>query len=179
MGAAARLACLPPSHCASLPPLSPLLASIRRRQFHAALESAFSSTMMLVLENGRALAESASFVDGSRSGGCGWHTGAVGRRPAGRLPARPWANGSRIRSKPLAFPPPKRVSWQSTVVGGWSGNNRNSVPLRELPPQRGPRQFPVERFINPFPTPGFGRRLAMSTCRTRPLSAPRRRPAVT
>ena len=26
-----------------------------------------------------------------------------------------------------------------------SGNNRNSVPLRELPPQRGPRQFSVER----------------------------------
>ena len=28
-----------------------------------------------------------------------------------------------------------------------SDNNRNSVPLRELPPQRGPRQFPVERSI--------------------------------
>ena len=27
-----------------------------------------------------------------------------------------------------------------------SGNNRNSVPLRELPPQRGPRQFSVERY---------------------------------
>ena len=39
MGAAARLACLPPSHCASLPPLSPLLASTRRRQLQVALES--------------------------------------------------------------------------------------------------------------------------------------------
>ena len=29
-----------------------------------------------------------------------------------------------------------------------SGNYRNSVPLREQPPQRGPRQFSVERFYS-------------------------------
>ena len=33
--------------------------------------------------------------------------------------------------------------------------------------------------VNPFPAPGYGRGLDMSTCRTRPASAPRRRPAVT
>ena len=37
---------------------------------------------------------------------------------------------------------PKRVWFHRRFH---SGNNRNSVPLRELPPQRGPRQFSVER----------------------------------
>ena len=137
MSAAARLPWLSPSHCTSMPPLSPLLASTRRRQFHAALESAFSSTMMLVLENGALSRDKSPLPCCSRPTGCGWHTGAVGRRPAGRREnsaARP-AGVSRVN--------PKR---------GWfhrrfhSGNNRNSVPLRELPPQRGPRQFSVERF---------------------------------
>ena len=36
-----------------------------------------------------------------------------------------------------------------------------------------------ERDFNPFPSPGFQLGLDMSTCRTRPPSAPRRRPAVT
>ena len=96
LGAAARRACLPPSRCTSLPPLSPLLASTRRRQFQVALESALSMTPLLVLENGRALADKCSFADGSRPGGCGWRTGAVGRRSRagvktqGRIVPKTW-----------------------------------------------------------------------------------------
>ena len=71
---------MPPSQCTSLPPLSPSLASSRCRQYQVALESALSMTPLLVLENGRALADKCPFVDGSRSGGCGWRTEAVGRR---------------------------------------------------------------------------------------------------